>query len=845
MALYELSIERAHVQEAERLASLEGRSYPTLVMQWESRLFDQPWTTTVVLDYTIALPPLMLGMGTFNEVRIAAYVGGAATKFLYFGTEMTANVPRVGPEMENIVAPAKLYQEFRLEEQSCPVPYLKLIQATPRIYGNGAQDYYSPPIKVERYDGSSGPELIADFFPTIVANLDSIRSPLLTDPNRGGQWIGSRFIGVQSIAILRQGKVVGIHRRMGRTDKDAPPADVKQRDPKLDIVKSWVAIDIGASATVIAVRGERGAAELVRIGPVSAVSVPADYETPSEIAFEHLARAIKAWRDRVILPTTRWEDVHVGFAAHRMRTRPGFDLPERGTSVITNVPMVRERIERKEHLKLRGRSDPDTSEALKRPAPPIIDEEGIGSHDPFDPIELYAYYIGLHLNQRAKGLHTRYAIAMPTGWSPERRLSVLVAIRRGIFRSLPAGMLEYHDLEGLQVVDAGPSAIPFAAYAFRAFGISPRGDSVPFCVIDAGASETGVIFGILRSAKQDEREQQGFDRLIEYLEPLSIPWLGGERLLHRLAYRVYAAHEASMRELDLPMERPIEEGALPNADAMLLSTSPEARANTQILKDLVRPLLEPARNAKVVDKIRLIANDGTVKEVAVSVDREPLLEVLQGWFNEAVGIIKGALDEAIAKIGREPTPYEGLHILLGGRVGLHQGLADELLAQLPPVVKIHRFKEPDGANLAAPTVKTACALGVLAMKFDRVGAGLRSEKRDAFKFRVGRNRHGQLADALDPSVDYDTWREMGACTKPDVDILFMPAEDDGEVAADDPRVKRATCSFGTSAVGRRVYVRAVAPARVEVSVGPPGGEPEKSAVRWGVDLAAAKAEAIR
>ena len=33
MALYELSIDRAHVQEGERLASLEGRGYPTLVMQ--------------------------------------------------------------------------------------------------------------------------------------------------------------------------------------------------------------------------------------------------------------------------------------------------------------------------------------------------------------------------------------------------------------------------------------------------------------------------------------------------------------------------------------------------------------------------------------------------------------------------------------------------------------------------------------------------------------------------------------------------------------------------------------------------------------------------------------------
>lgn len=845
MALYELSIERAHVQEAERLVSLEGRGYPTLVMQWESRIFEQPWTTTIVLDYTIALPPLLLGQGTFNEVRIAAYVGGSSTKFLYFGTEMTANVPRVGPEMENIVAPPKIYQEFRLEEQSCPVPYLKLIQATPRIYGNGAQDYYSPPIKVERYDGAAGPELIADFFPTIVANLDNIRSPLLTDPHRGGQWTGSRFLGVQTIAILRQGKVVGVHRRMGRTDKDAPPPDVKQRDPKLDVVRSWVSIDVGAASTVVAVRGERGSAELVRIGPVAPVGVPADYETPSEIAFENLARAIKAWRDRVILPTTRWEDVQVGFAANRLRTKPGPDLPERGTSVITHVPMVRERIERKEHIKLRGRTDPDTSEALKRPAPPIIDEEGIGSHDPFDPIELYAYYIGLHLNQRAKGLHTRFAVTMPTGWSPERRTSVLIGIRRGIFRSLPAGMLEYHDLEGLQVVDAGPGAIAFAAFAFRTFGISPRGDSVPFCVIDAGASETGVIFGILRSAKPDEREQ-GLDRIIEYLEPLSIPWLGGERLLHRLAYRVYGAHEAAMREHDLPMERPYEEEPLPNADSMLLSTSPEARANTQILKDLVRPLLEVTKKEKPIpEKIKLIANDGMVKDVAISVDRDALAEVLQGWFNEAANIVKTALDGAIAKIGREPNPYDGLHVLLGGRVSLHTAFAERLAAELPPVVKIHRFKEPDNSNLAAPTVKTACALGVLAMRFDRVGAGLRSEKRDAFRFRVGRNRHGQLADALDPSVDYDTWREMGACTKPDVDILFMAAEDDGEVAADDPRVRRATCSFGTSAVGRRVYVRAVAPARVEVSVGPPGGEPEKSAMKWAVDLASGTAEQAR
>src|SRR3954471_11400514 len=114
MALYELSIDGPSVREAERIVSLEGRGFPTLMLRWESRIFDQPWITTLVLDYLIALPPLMVGQATFNEVRIAAFTGGAGTKFMYFGTEMSANVPRIAPEMENTVSPARLYQEFRL-----------------------------------------------------------------------------------------------------------------------------------------------------------------------------------------------------------------------------------------------------------------------------------------------------------------------------------------------------------------------------------------------------------------------------------------------------------------------------------------------------------------------------------------------------------------------------------------------------------------------------------------------------------------------------------------------------------------------------------------------------------
>lgn len=841
MALYELSIDGPHVREAERVVSLEGRGFPTLVMRWDSRIFDQPWVTTIVLDYLIALPPLIIGQSTFNEVKLAAYVGGAATKFMYFGTEMTASVPRIAPEMENSIGPAKVYQEFRLEEQTCPLPYLKLIQATPRIYGNGAQDYYSPPIKVERYDGSvSSQEHVADFFASVVANLDTVKGSVLTDPSRGF-WTGARYVGVTKIAILRQGKVVGLHQRVGRADKDPLPPEIKRRDPKLDVLGAWVAIDVGAASTVVALRSEKSQAEFVRVGEHGPVQVSADYESPSEIAFDNLGRTVKAWRDRVIMPLTRWGDVIVGQAARAERQKAGADQHRQIASTVTQVPLLRERTEKNLPYKFRGLGDADTNEMLKRPAPPIIDEDGIGSHDPFDPVELYAYYIGLTVNHRLRGIHLKYAVTMPTGWSAERRQSVLVAIRRGIFRSLPAGMIEYHDLDRLQVVDVGPAAIPFSVHAFRTFNIQPKMDQVVFATIDAGASETGLLFGVLRQAKGDERTE-GVDRMIEYLEPRSVPWFGGERILHRLAYRVWRANAGAMNASRLPFERPAEEPAEEND---LLAPSPEARANVQILKDALRPLLEhPHTKLKAPLVARLAGLDGEAHDVSLDLDRDGLAADVEGFIRELIEIFKGALTEALTKIGRDPDPYEGLRVILGGRLGLHPFFGDELSRQLPAKVQIHRFKEPEKNNLITPTVKTSCALGVLGLKFDRIGALQRAEKRDAFRYRVGRNRHGQLTDVLDPTVEYDVWREMGACTKPDVDVLFMDAVDDGEVAADDPRVRKATCGLGASAVGMRLYMRAVGPNRAELAAGPPGGEPQKGGPVWAVDLKAGTAEKV-
>ncbi|MBL9024106.1 MAG: hypothetical protein JNL21_18070 [Myxococcales bacterium] len=837
MGLYELSIDPNLVAEAEAITSIEAlakREFPTLVVNWESKIFAQPWSTTVVLDYVLALPPLEPTV-TFIPVRVGAFVGNAPTKYFYFGTEMSSTVPRLAPEMENLVTPQSFFQEFLIDERTSPIPYLKLIQATPRIYGNGAQDYYAPPIKVERYDGIVSPEHLADLFPEQVANLPIVPGSVLTDPQLGF-WEGQRFAGIRSIAIVRQGKVVGLHKKLGTLAKEVAPPIVVRRDPKRDVRGDWVAIDVGAKSVTIAARHERGQAELFRLGTREPVKRPADYENPAELSIVHLKNTLRAWRERVIQPHVRFEDARVGFGALDLEGTRAVAAPnafQRATSEITELPLVRDWTDEERPYKLRGYLDPDTVEALKKPAPPIIDEEGIGAYDPFDPVEMYAYQIGLHVNHRLRGITNKYLISMPTGWSAERRRSVLVAIRRGLFRSLPAGMLEYHELDKLIVADAGPSALCFLAHAFRAFSAIPKDGPITFGVFEAGASETGVVFGILREPTNEERKE-GFSLIIEHLDTQSIPWFGAERLLHRLAYRVYADHATDMIELAIPFEKPREEPVLPGAEE-LLTSSPEARANTILLKETMRPLFEGDPTYRLPTSVKLGAAGG-LKEVRLSLNRVVLKQIIDAWFQAAAQEFAQMVAAALQRLARGSDPYEGLRVFLGGRMTMHLSLQDTLTKALPSNVRLHKFREPDRTNLAAATVKTATALGALSLRLDKIGVTRRAEKRDAFRYRVGRARHGQLSDVLEPSVDYDHWREMGPCSKPQVDVLFMTADYDGDVAADDPRIMRVECDLGPDSVGRRVFLRAVGAHRIEVAAAVPGEDPGPEDPRVAVEL---------
>ena len=258
----------------------------------------------------------------------------------------------------------------------------------------------------------------------------------------------------------------------------------------------------------------------------------------------------------------------------------------------------------------------------------------------------------------------------------------------------------------------------------------------------------------------------------------------------------------------------------------------------------MRPILEQAGPSPVPDVVQLFGSDGRAKDVRVIIDRAVLAEWLRGQLSEAAVEIKESIVKGFEQVTRAEAPYSSLRILLGGRGSMNPVLQERLQAVLPQGVRIHRFREPDDTNLAAPTVKLATALGILTLRYQPMAPTAVSDDRATFKYLVGRNKRGKLLTVLDPDSGYDIWRELGACNRPEVTVLYSDQTTNPQLPADHSSIRDVVCNLGYDAVGYRIYLRAVSGSRVEVSVGPRGGRPDEDAPSWGIDLISGAAEPL-
>ena len=59
----------------------------------------------------------------------------------------------------------------------------------------------------------------------------------------------------------------------------------------------------------------------------------------------------------------------------------------------------------------------------------------VSADDAFDPIELYAWYLGMAINWRGRGLFLKYYLSFPVKYPSEVKQRILASFRRGLQRS--------------------------------------------------------------------------------------------------------------------------------------------------------------------------------------------------------------------------------------------------------------------------------------------------------------------------------------------------------------------------------------------------------------------------
>ena len=204
------------------------------------------------------------------------------------------------------------------------------------------------------------------------------------------------------------------------------------RPPQLDVRQNGIcAIDFGTKSTIVVCRD--GEARMLRIGQGDYTKVPTmrDFENPTVIELRDVKNFLAAYRARNGRPFTEWNQVTVSHqaAAAIFKDNVGssvynsvFGELKQWAQDENNYPVLKD---------LRG-----TIQEIK----PYLETKELDAGD-FDPIELYAYYLGLYINNMHHQIYLDYILSFPVNYRKDVREHIRQSFERGIKKSLPPALL--------------------------------------------------------------------------------------------------------------------------------------------------------------------------------------------------------------------------------------------------------------------------------------------------------------------------------------------------------------------------------------------------------------------
>ena len=449
------------------------------------------------------------------------------------------------------------------------------------------------------------------------------------------------------------------------------------RDPLADVnTKATCAIDFGTKSTVVVYH--EGKSSLLRIGASDQWAEPRmeDYENPTALHIIDYDRFMEDYHSKEGRPPTRWEDMTVSHHAAEKIYQKDIHA-DVYYSVFNELKQWANATGRRQLLQ-----DSTGKKIELKPYTTLEDGD-------FDPIEIYAYYLGLYINNMQHGICVKYYLSFPVNYASNIRDRIKESFERGIRKSLPERVLNDEQvMKRFKVKDGASEPAAYALSALKAYQVEPiERDTDPsptYGVFDFGGGTTDFDFG-----KEYISENKKFYYEIKQFDNGGDPLLGGENIINILAYEVFKANQQVMRDNKITIVLPNEKCKRFDGSQMLVkdvnSGDQVSYLNLKLLASRLRPIWEEkgdyATEYSTGDvNIDLYTTNKEKKTVPVKVDVGMLQNVIKQQINDGIDNFMSTFHRAYK--GNESEWTWPLHILLAGNSCKARLLQEQLVIRL-------------------------------------------------------------------------------------------------------------------------------------------------------------------
>ncbi len=427
-----------------------------------------------------------------------------------------------------------------------------------------------------------------------------------------------------------------------------------------DLKKGVVAIDFGTKSTTASYMDEMGTYRLLSIGGLVDDASPTKFENPTIMEFRHRKKFITEYDTLDHRPFTEKNDIEVAYEAQK------------------NAAGVKGNDLYRFFSKLKQWAGADEKQNF-RDFKEDFSLESFTHCTGFNPIEIYAYYIGRCINNMHNGVFLKYFLSYPIKYEKHQAEKIRESFEKGLKKSLPRHVFDDEKTAKrfkVELKASEPCAYAISALKSYGFFKSEKLDKpVYYGVFDFGGGTTDFDFG-----KWEKSTSPKFLYKMTHFSSRGDKYLGGENLLELLAWEAYGQNFQTLKEKDIAIAKPNYDRIDTQRFGSFMQNSREARLNLQTIASKLRPFLENL-DADIIEaieeneefeiegfekefKIQLFDRNGVETECDLKVDCKELLNLLKDKINESVANFFAGFSKVMAE--NIDDQCRAFHIFLGG-----------------------------------------------------------------------------------------------------------------------------------------------------------------------------------